>query len=336
MAETWDSKRLKVEREYDARLVEDMRRLGGDVSRVVMRFARVQVIPNVRDVRDGIRRDVWSLVLKPYFIGGGDEALVGIEPRSPFTRLIVGGIREAITVQAERQVAIVRKYASGAVLDWLTAPRPVGEFDGSLFYDPFHLFVYGNSPYRLSDRVWITAREVRARIDALLDYHIPRGTAAVTIADELVGFLTPGEVGRMTKKPYGVEGSYSARRLARTEITAAGGRATVNASIVNPFVDGIRWRLSASHPKVDHCDVNATGGVNGDGVYPPENFPKFPDHPHCMCACLPQVVRNPAVVVDQLRFGIEARSDEAMRLRGVFNLGWLVPALMGGYSVFSD
>jgi hypothetical protein len=179
--------------------------------------------------------------------------------------------------------------------------------------------------------VWQTAVNARARIDALLDYHISRGTAAVDIAEELERFLQPGWDGRRTPLPYGLEGSYAARRLARTEVTAAAGRAVVNASQANPFVGGVRWRLSGSHGRRDICDDNASGGPAGDGVYPPEAVPDYPAHPHDLCSLVPVPAGDRAELVARLRDDIRAARPAALALQGAFNPQQLARAIMGGY-----
>ncbi len=189
-------------------------------------------------------------------------------------------------------------------------------------YAPFHEWVDPNG-YRLSDRVWRTSVDVRARIDRLVDYHISQGTGAVEIARLMEPFLTPGAQGIKTKTPYGTEGSFSARRLARSEISAAAGRATVNAASVNPFVESIQWVLSGSHPESDECDANARGGVNGDGIYPVADVPRYPNHPQC---CLPgQLVqtRHGAVPIEKIEVG-----DEVLTHRGRYRrvlAAWATP-----------
>lgn len=205
-------------------------------------------------------------------------------------------------------------------------------------YEPFHAWVDPNG-YRLSDRIWRTSVEVRSRVDLLMEYHIQRGTSAVEIADLVEPFLTPGGLTPRTRTPYGTEGSYAARRLARTEITAAAGRATVNASIANPFVAGVQWRLSGSHPKIDICDDYARGGPNGDGIYTPETAPRYPAHPFCLCALLPVPAGNTADLVESLRDDIRAAREglinsvggrSANALRGLLNPEYLTRALMNG------
>lgn len=208
-------------------------------------------------------------------------------------------------------------------------------------YDAFHLFVDPGG-HRLSDRIWNTGVEVRARVDRLMEYHIAQGTSAVDIAKLLDPFMTPGGRIAKTKTPYGSEGSYAARRLARTEVTAASGRAVMAASAANPFVGGVQWRLSGSHREPDQCDVNAHGGPNGDGIYAPENVPRYPNHPHELCSLLPVPVGTTDDLVASIKADIAAAkaglidavggpaSERGLRLQGLLNPKRMTKALLDG------
>lgn len=338
MAATYDSARLRHQRAMDRRLIADQRILARNIAALVLRAATARdesgapIVPNSRAVRQRLNDAIWEQVLKPYYIGSGTDALRGAEPQSPYARLLVEGITEATRIQVARQVAMVRRVVHDeTVLQWLTGPRPmfpVRELRGT--YDPFHAWVDPNG-YRLSDRIWRTSIDVRARVDRLLSYHISRGSSAVDIADALEPFLTPQALSRRTVRPYGAEGSYAARRLARTEITAAAGRATVNSSIANPFVNGLQWRLSASHPRIDICDQYARGGPNGDGVYAPDQVPPYPPHPHCLCSLLPVATGSTADLISSLRADIQAATPRARRVQGIMNLDWLVSAILLGF-----
>jgi hypothetical protein len=280
------------------RLQAELISLAANVGRLVLLAATTtndtgdRIIPNRARAKEQLSARIWSEVLRPYFIGTGDNPLAGIVPKSPYMRTVVDGITGATRIQAERQVSIVTKHASPTVLQWLTGPRLLGEqvrrravqeqISGDTrvpWYDPFHKFVDPNG-YTLSERGWNTAEDIRRAIDDYLGYHISIGTPAVDIAKGLEPFLWPEAAIQRTSKPYGVDGSYWARRLARTEITAAAGRSLVNAALANPFVAYLKWNLSLSHPDPDICDTNAKGGENGDGTYPKNNFPQYPAHPH--------------------------------------------------------
>ncbi len=327
---TYQQMRLRNLKDFEETLNEQMIDLAREVSDVVLFNARggllsQRTVPNTRDARNKVKRDVWSSVLKPYFIGTGDDAFDGPNPKSPYTRLMVEHIDTAIRIEAKRQVSIIQKYTrkDPQLFAFLTGPRPVRLQE--MTYDPFHMFVYGNSPYTLSHRVWNTSTTVRAAIDAFLDYEISQGTAAVDIADLLVAFLKSGPSKWLTKKPYGTYGSYAARRLARTEITAAAGRALINAAKANPYVEHVRWNLSASHPKRDICDDIVANGIDGKGLYLIDNTPLYPAHPHCLCYLTPEVVGEPALVTVQM-----SNDPELRKLQGAFNEAWLTEAMKTG------
>lgn len=151
-----------------------------------------------------------------------------------------------------------------------------------IVYDALHLFVNPNG-YRLSDNIWRVDQKTRNAIDQLLAYEIRQGTSAVKIAKLLTQYLRPERQGILTKKPYGRWGSYDARRLARTEITAASGRAMMAASQRNPFVEAVHWALSLGREDWDcNCEQNSTQDVAGLGAgnYPKGEVPRYPDHPH--------------------------------------------------------
>lgn len=333
MAQTYHSRQLRHERNIESRFDTQAEAMGAGVSAIVNRYAQGvdRVVPNLRTVKARIKAQVWGEVLKPYHIGNGDDPFDGSTPQSTYARLLYDGIYGSTEIQVERQKAIVQNVTRNddLVYRWLTGSRPhspVFEIERGL-YDPFHTFVDPNG-YTLSDKVWRNAIEVRNRIDKLLEYHIAQGTSAVEIAELLEDFLTPGAGAIKTNTPYGTSGNYATRRLARTETTAAAGRATIAASEVNPFVDGIQWRLSVSHKCCDICDVYAAGGENADGVYTIDNVPQYPAHPNDMCSLLPVVVKNSAALVEELRQGIQAATPQARNVQGLFNTSWLTNALL--------
>ncbi|HMN10880.1 MAG TPA: hypothetical protein PKD55_00995 [Bellilinea sp.] len=335
MARTYRAALVGHIRAMEARFNAEAAERARQMAPLVLRAAAatqdgVRTIPNTRRAKDDLKNNIWSLVVRRYYVGAGDDAFDGTVPLSPFANLLYDGIAGSVRLAAEQQVALLERHVRDRrVLMWLTGPRPYPLTEQRGHYDPFHQWV-DPAGYRLSDRVWRAGIDERARIDRLLDYHISQGTEAVDIADLLEDYLTPGARLIRTRTPYGREGSYAARRLARTEITAAAGRATINASRANPFVAGMRWTLSGSHPEFDICDQNATGGPNGDGVYPVAETPIYPAHPHCLCNLQPQPVGNTRDMVNRLRAEIRAASPRARALQGVFGVEFLVGALLSG------
>jgi hypothetical protein len=189
-----------------------------------------------------------------------------------------------------------------------------------ILYDALHLFVHPHDGYRLSDRIWRADAKTRNMIDALLAHEIRQGTSAVKIAKLLEEFLQPERAGVKTAKPYGRWGSYDARRLARTEITAAAGRAAMGAAKANPFVGAMAWVLSPSREQDWPCECRAKSEADygmGPGVYPLEQVPDYPDHPHCMCTLRPVNTADRETVVAELREWVAgAPAEELSQARG--------------------
>jgi hypothetical protein len=97
---------------------------------LVLRAANVRnddglpVVPPSRRVLDELKAAIWERVLKPFYIGAGDDPLHGAEPQSPYARLLVDGITEATRIQVQRQVALLRRVVRDEdVFAWLTEPR---------------------------------------------------------------------------------------------------------------------------------------------------------------------------------------------------------------------
>jgi len=332
---SYNALRLRHERGILQTFDGQQRVLAQNIGRLVLQRANQiiegkHIVPNLRANREALKQGTWELV-RTYYIGFGADPFDGSNPQSEYARLLVDGVKGAIRIQVQRQDALLKQTLKNApdVYRWLTGHRsyiPIREINS---YDPFYLFVDPRG-YRLSDRIWQTAIDQRSRIDRLLDYHIGQGTAAVRIARLLEDFLTPGTELIKTRTPYGQEGSYAARRLARTEITAAAGRATVNANIANPFVSGTKWSLSASHRCCDICDDYARGGPNGDGVYLPGSEPPYPAHPHDLCNLSPVISGNTSELIEELRREIGLGDRRARQLQGAFNIEWLINALFTG------
>lgn len=353
MAQSWRSKQLANERDSFQRLKSEIEALAGPITQLINRYATetddtgAAIIPNTRESRQGISRDLWTQIYKPYFIGSGFDPLNGPLPQSPYMNQVVEGIVGGIRLVAEQQVSIINKFASPVVRDWLTGPRPFGQremldtrimvreqapTDRRPWYDPYHMFVNPNG-YRLSDNGWRTSIESRRAMDNLLTQGIIDGTSAVKLADQLVPYLWPGARKVRTSTPYGSDGSYWARRLSRTEITAGAGRSFINASLINPYIEGVKWNLSASHPCCDICDDLAAGGENGDGVYAKNNVPSYPAHPHELCYLTAEVTTGPANINAEWERLIAERTPEAVAIRGAFNLEWLIAALINGWLI---
>lgn len=128
--------------------------------------------------------------------------------------------------------------------------------------------------FELSPRVWRNADLASGLIERRIRSGIIQGLSARELARDVAGLIRPNT-------PGGV--SYAAMRLARTEINNAFHQQQINEA-QRPWVEGVKWNLSGSHPKKDECDEYATKNAHelGNGVFPKDDVPRKP-HPHCLC-----------------------------------------------------
>jgi len=202
------------------------------------------------------------------------------EPLSPYAALlnkwhaytVVNIVQSGASTMKRllRNAPDVQRWLEASIAQEVINPRPF------LNYDPMHRFV-DERGYTLSQKIWKVEVETRLKIDAMLQDYIRQGTSAIDIARDFEQFLLPGAKGIRTTKPYSSSASYNSLRLARTEISAAHGRATIASAKANPFVSTINWRVSGRHPGQDVCDDNAAGSP-----YALDAVPDYPAHPQCI------------------------------------------------------
>ncbi len=141
--------------------------------------------------------------------------------------------------------------------------------------------------YTLSDRVWTLDKTMRDNLHGMIEQCVNEGRSAVEFSRAVENYLEvsgpswttairPAKTDRGTIK-------YNALRLARTETNQAYHKAQTIGQQNSVIVKGVRWNLSASHPKEDICDTYATQDLYGlgPGVYPPGQAPE--DHPNGFC-----------------------------------------------------
>jgi hypothetical protein len=78
--------------------------------------------------------------------------------------------------------------------------------------------------------------------------------------------------------------SFAAMRIGRTELNNAFHTTTTKAVADKPWVDGVKWNLSGSHPRPDECNDYSSmdhAGL-GDGIFTSDKVPGKP-HPNCLC-----------------------------------------------------
>lgn len=148
--------------------------------------------------------------------------------------------------------------------------------------------------HSLSARVYDSNLLANRAVDRKIESALARGLTNREFAKEMRSFIRPDTPGGT---------SYAAKRLARTEINNAYHRSQIASAQHKPWVIGVRWMLSSSHPKIDTCDALAGGNSAGmqPGVYKPDDVPEKP-HPQCMCFTEP-VTLSPAEFEKRMKAG---------------------------------
>lgn len=124
----------------------------------------------------------------------------------------------------------------------------------------------------LSQQVYRTRALSEGWVDRLINTGIGRGLTARELAKSVREHIRPDVRGGV---------AYAAMRLARTEINNAFHTAAIVAAQDKPWIDGMEWKLSGSHPKPDICDLLA-GRTFPVGAVPPK------PHPQCFCYVIPK------------------------------------------------
>jgi hypothetical protein len=215
-------------------------------------------------------------------------------PATPYARIVLAATRRAATGPVEAHAGMMVRALSSAdnVTAWLrTAQQANGAFARRL---PLYDSVLGwrdTRGYVLSDRIWGVSQSTLSRIDVLLEDGIAQGRSAVALARDVESFLNPSRRGVRTMKPYpapyGTDGSFDARRLARTEITRAHTVSAHLAGVSNPFVTRTRYHTSKSHDPGNcdgTCDEHYAQDQEQGGFEPgSEPLPVIDTHPQCLC-----------------------------------------------------
>jgi hypothetical protein len=136
----------------------------------------------------------------------------------------------------------------------------------------------------LAEQVYKTAEMTRGWVEHRVTTSIARGRTVDQLAKDVRAFINPATPGGA---------SYAARRLARTEINNTYHAVIVVHNEDKPWVNGMKWNTSRSHPKLDICDTLARNDKHGlgRGVFPRTAVPRKP-HPQCLCYITPRTMTN--------------------------------------------
>lgn len=134
----------------------------------------------------------------------------------------------------------------------------------------------------LSERVYKGRAWSNDLINRKVNGLVLSGASAREIAKSVSSLIDPST-------PGGV--SYAAMRLGRTELNNAFHTTSVRLASEQPWVSGMKWHLSSSHPEGDVCDEYAFGQHfrgGGQGVFKVDQVPGKP-HPQCLCYVTPEL-----------------------------------------------
>lgn len=133
----------------------------------------------------------------------------------------------------------------------------------------------------------------------IIDLGIKEGKSSIEIGKDIEAYVIPNANGRrvapwtISRREFGKPISYiprgipagsveyNAYRIAVSETAATYQLAPEVANKGKWYVEGYRWVLSRSHPKIDTCD-NYAAHDEGIGIGIWRKIPAFP-HPHCLC-----------------------------------------------------
>lgn len=146
----------------------------------------------------------------------------------------------------------------------------------------------------LSPSVYRNAQLAQGLVDRAVNRGILTNASSREIARDVRDLIRPDVRGGI---------SYAAKRLGRTELNNAFHETSRRSAAAQPWVEGMKWYLSGSHPRPDECndyaDQNNYG--MGNGVYPSALVPGKP-HPQCLCYIAP-VTQSDKEFLDKLLGG---------------------------------
>lgn len=128
--------------------------------------------------------------------------------------------------------------------------------------------------FALKESIYAEGRKTVLQVGKIVERHLVLQSSARDIAKSVRDFYAPDVPGGA---------SYAAMRLGRTEINNAHHETTKRLAQERPWVEGMKWNLSGSHPHPDECNEFADHEEGlGTGVFNKYSVPSKP-HPQCLC-----------------------------------------------------
>jgi hypothetical protein len=183
-----------------------------------------------------------------------------------------------LTIWGEREVAEAAAESASAMQSSLLKGRLKSLDDSLLRQSRAGVDAYisrQENTIALSRYVYKNMALYQGKVDERINLSLLQGKSPAELAADVARFISPSV-------PGGV--SFSAMRLARTEINNAFHLNTIRNTRENPWVRGYKWNLSGSHGRPDECNRMSAEDHSGlgHGIYRKANVPGKP-HPQCLC-----------------------------------------------------
>lgn len=217
----------------------------------VIRRAQFTIIKRELSV---VQRELWSSIGKAIKRNGAGVALAAAEAERQIEAALFRFIGRSVP---EELIGAQRAYARRTVVSYFGHRA-------------------GRQP--LSARVYRSQALSQGWVDRLVNRVILQGGSWQELSRRAGPLIRPETLGGV---------SYAAKRLARTELNNAFHESSKAVSAANPYMIGMRWNLSNSHPHfppLEVCELLSRGHSPGKprGVYAPGSVPEKP-HPQCLC-----------------------------------------------------
>lgn len=280
---------LKLQRQYDAKIMKILEGAAKDIERRIAkldltRFSQSVRASQLRLALAAIRREQLQM-----FLSVGDEIRAG---------QLAAALLDSGDLEKLARVAFSSLPA-----------RAADEFIDSLMFtaEAGIKNLYARVPRELSQRLYRNGVWSTDHIETLIRNGIARGASARELAKDVYKFVSPTAPGGA---------SYVSMRLARTEINNAFHNQQIE-GFSGPWIESVRWNLSGSHPRRDECNRLAEADQYNLG---PGRFPrgKVPGKPHPQCLCfLTAETKSPEEFAKDVRAG---KFDDELRKRYQANL----------------
>lgn len=254
-ARTYFGRYLRLQTEYDVKL----KRILEDGARAAQKLVRT--LPNEtfsQGVRTAMYRQRYAVINEVVVSLWGNAANITKAGIAASAKLGA----ESVTTLADALIS----SRSGVLIDGFreAALRSVTNVQARLI-----------NQIDLSPRVYKNQALAMGHVDQRINNGILLGKSAKEIANDVRSLIS-------ARAPGGV--SYSAMRLGRTELNNAFHTTQTRSYAEQPWITGVKWVTSGSHPRPDVCDEYATqdGFDLGPGVFDRRNVPGKP-HPQCLC-----------------------------------------------------